>query len=65
LPETTGGLTRVAQAVDHALWSGGATTPDVQNDAWTGVRELQKALRGRPWVDRFQASLELRTLLTR
>jgi hypothetical protein len=37
----------------------------VQNEAWTGVRELQKALRGRPWVDRFQASLELRTLFTR
>lgn len=65
LPETAGGLTRVAQAVDHALWSGGATTPDVQKDAWAGVRELQKALRGRPWVDRFQASLELRTLFTR
>jgi hypothetical protein len=65
LPGTAGGLTRVAQAVDRALWSGGATTPDVRNDAWAGVRELQKALRGRPWVDRFQASLELRTLFTR
>ncbi|HEY3562724.1 MAG TPA: DUF3488 and transglutaminase-like domain-containing protein [Kribbella sp.] len=65
IPETAGGLARVAQAVDHALWSGGPTTPEVENHAWTGVRELRKALRGRPLADRFQASLELRTLFTR
>jgi hypothetical protein len=64
IPETADGLSRVAQAVDHALWSGGPTTPEVKEHAWTGVRELRKALRGRPWVDRFQASLELRTLFT-
>lgn len=64
-PETAGGLSRVAQAVDHALWSGGPTTPEVKDRAWAGVRELRKALRGRPWGDRFQASLELRTLFTR
>jgi hypothetical protein len=64
-PETADGLARVAQAVDHALWSGTATTPEVKEHAWAGVRELRKALRGRPWGDRFQASLELRTLFTR
>ncbi|WP_350279210.1 DUF3488 and transglutaminase-like domain-containing protein [Kribbella sp. HUAS MG21] len=65
LPDTAPGLARVAQAVDQALWSGAATTPEVKEHAWAGVRELRKALRGRPWGDRFQASLELRTLFTR
>src|SRR5690606_37806965 len=59
-PETGAGLARVAQAVDQALWSGTVTTPDVKDHAWAGVRELRKALRRRPWTDRFQASLELR-----
>lgn len=65
LPDTAGGLTRVAQAVDHALWSGGPTTPDVSDQAWSGVHEVRKALRARPLSDRLQASLELRTLFTR
>jgi hypothetical protein len=65
IPDAAGGLTRVATAVDHALWSGGPTTPEVRDHAWTGVREVREALRGRPWTDRFQASLELRTLFTR
>jgi hypothetical protein len=65
LPETAGGLAQVAQAVDQALWSGGPTTPDVRQQAWSGVQELRKALRGRPLLDRFQASVELRTLFTR
>jgi hypothetical protein len=61
-PETAVGLARVAQAVDHALWSGGPTTPEVRDHAWAGVRELRRALRGRPFADRLQAALELRTL---
>ncbi|MGZ0149072.1 transglutaminase TgpA family protein [Kribbella sp. WER1] len=65
IPETAGGLGRVAQAVDHALWSGAGATPEVTNHAWAGVREVRKALRGRPLVDRFQAALELRTLFSR
>ncbi|MEU4193246.1 DUF3488 and transglutaminase-like domain-containing protein [Kribbella sp. NPDC026611] len=65
LPDTAGGLARVAQALDHALWSGAPTTPDVKQQAWSGVRDLRKALRGRPLMDRFQASVELRTLFTR
>lgn len=65
LPDTEPGLTRVARAVDHALWSGGPAGPELSQQAWTGVRELRKALRSRPWLDRLQASLELRTLFSR
>jgi transglutaminase-like putative cysteine protease len=65
LPDTAGGLTSVAQAVDRALWSGGPTTPEVSHQAWSGVHDLRKALRARPWTDRLQASLELRTLFSR
>jgi hypothetical protein len=65
LPDTGAGLTRVARAVDHALWSGGPAGAELSQQAWTGVRELRKALRGRPWLDRLQASLELRTLFSR
>ncbi len=63
LPETGPGIATIAHAVDHALWSGGPTTPDVAEQAWTGVHALRRALRSRPWLDRFQAALELRTLL--
>jgi hypothetical protein len=65
LPGTAGGLARVARAVDHALWSGGPTTPVVSQQAWTGVHEVRKVLRSRPWTDRLQASLEVRTLFSR
>ncbi|GAB2678247.1 transglutaminase family protein [Kribbella swartbergensis] len=65
LPDTEVGLSRVATAVDHALWSGGPVGADLGQQAWTGVRELRKALRRRPWLDRLQASLELRTLFSR
>jgi hypothetical protein len=65
LPGTEVGLNRVATAVDHALWSGGPVGANLSQQAWTGVRELRKALRGRPWLDRLQASLELRTLFSR
>ncbi|MFI6678635.1 DUF4129 domain-containing protein [Kribbella sp. NPDC050470] len=65
LPDTEPGLTHVARAVDHALWSGGPSGPDLSDQAWTGVRDLRKALRSRPWTDRLQASLELRTLFSR
>ncbi|GAB3938285.1 hypothetical protein GCM10029976_052550 [Kribbella albertanoniae] len=63
LPDTGPGLASVAHAVDHALWSGGPTTPDVAGQAWTGVHAVRRALRSRPWLDRFQAALELRTLI--
>ncbi len=63
LPDTGPGLASVARAVDHALWSGGPTTPDVAGQAWTGVHAVRRALRSRPWLDRFQAALELRTLI--
>ncbi|WP_433165205.1 transglutaminase TgpA family protein [Kribbella sp. CA-247076] len=65
LPDTGPGLDRVARAVDHALWSGGAAGGELSQQAWTGVRELRKALRSRPLLDRLQASLEVRTLFTR
>jgi hypothetical protein len=65
LPATEGGLVRIAQAVDQALWSGAPTTPDLKQQAWAGVHDLRKALRDRPLVDRLQASVELRTLFTR
>jgi hypothetical protein len=65
LPDTEPALTRVARAVDHALWSGTPAGPDLSQQAWTGVRDLRKALRSRPRLDRLQASLELRTLFTR
>ncbi|WP_344153337.1 transglutaminaseTgpA domain-containing protein [Kribbella yunnanensis] len=63
LPDTGPGLASVALAVDHALWSGGPTTPNVAGQAWTGVHAVRRALRSRPWLDRFQAALELRTLI--
>ncbi|MFG1820250.1 hypothetical protein ACGFIF_41280 [Kribbella sp. NPDC049174] len=65
LPDTETGLTRVARAVDHALWSGGPGGAELSQQAWTGVRELRKALGARPWLDRLQASLEVRTLFSR
>jgi protein-glutamine gamma-glutamyltransferase len=65
LPGTEPALTRVARAVDHALWSGTPADSDLSQQAWTGVRDLRKALRSRPRLDRVQASLELRTLFTR
>ena len=63
LPDTGPGIATIAHAVDHALWSGGPTTPEVAGQAWTGVHAVRRALRSRPWLDRFQAALELRTLL--
>lgn len=65
LPDTRPGLTTIATAVDHALWSGTTTSPELSHQAWSGVRALRRALRTRPWPDRLQASLELRTLFTR
>ncbi|MEU8223500.1 DUF3488 and transglutaminase-like domain-containing protein [Kribbella sp. NPDC048915] len=64
-PETAAGLSRVAQAVDYALWAGTAPTAELKEHAWAGVRDLRKALRRQPWGDRLQASLELRTLFGR
>ncbi|WP_405063905.1 DUF3488 and DUF4129 domain-containing transglutaminase family protein [Kribbella sp. NBC_01505] len=63
LPDTGPGLANVARAVDQALWSGGPATPDTVGQAWTGVHAVRRALRSRPWLDRLQAALELRTLL--
>ncbi|WP_238161096.1 transglutaminase TgpA family protein [Kribbella antibiotica] len=63
LPDTGPGLANVARAVDQALWSGGPATPEVVGQAWTGVTAVRRALRSRPWLDRFQAALELRTLI--
>lgn len=65
LPGTHPALTTVAQAVDHALWSGAPATPALGNQAWSGVRSLRQALKTRPRPDRLQAALELRTLFTR
>ncbi|MFI5732282.1 DUF3488 and DUF4129 domain-containing transglutaminase family protein [Kribbella sp. NPDC051587] len=63
LPDTGPGLANVARAVDQALWSGGPATPDTVGQAWTGVHAVRRALRSRPWLDRLQAALELRTLV--
>jgi hypothetical protein len=65
LPNTEPGLTTVARAVDQAVWSGAPTGAELSQQAWSGVRDLRKALRARPRLDRLQASLELRTLFTR
>jgi hypothetical protein len=65
LPNTRSSLATIATAVDHALWSGTTTSPELAHQAWSGVRTLRQALRTRPWTDRVQASLELRTLFTR
>ncbi|MFK4084079.1 DUF3488 and DUF4129 domain-containing transglutaminase family protein [Kribbella sp. NPDC020789] len=63
LPDVGPGLAGVARAVDQALWSGGPATPDTVEQAWTGVHAVRRALRSRPWLDRLQAALELRTLV--
>ncbi|MEU4603368.1 DUF3488 and transglutaminase-like domain-containing protein [Kribbella sp. NPDC023972] len=65
LPNTEPGLTTVARAVDQAVWSGTAPDAELSQQAWSGVRDLRKALRTRPKLDRLQASLELRTLFPR
>jgi hypothetical protein len=57
------GLSTVARSVDRALWSGAAVSPEVSREAWAGVREVRRGLRSRPWTDRLQAALELRSLL--
>ncbi|HEY0687934.1 MAG TPA: transglutaminaseTgpA domain-containing protein, partial [Kribbella sp.] len=57
------GLSTVARSVDQALWSGAAVSPEVSREAWAGVREVRRGLRSRPWTDRLQAALELRSLL--
>lgn len=56
------GLSNVARSVDHALWSGAVVGPEVSREAWAGVREVRRGLRSRPWTDRLQAALELRSL---
>jgi transglutaminase-like putative cysteine protease len=56
------GLSTVARSVDHALWSGAVVSPEDSREAWTGVREVRRGLRSRPWTDRLQAALELRSL---
>ncbi|WBQ08426.1 transglutaminase family protein [Kribbella sp. CA-293567] len=57
------GLGVVAAAVDQALWSGGPASDELGRTAWTGVRELRRGLRSRPWQDRLFAALELRSLI--
>ncbi|TDO50638.1 transglutaminase superfamily protein [Kribbella sp. VKM Ac-2527] len=56
------GLGLVARSVDHALWSGAPVSDEVGRQAWAGVREVRRGLRSRPWTDRLQAALELRSL---
>jgi hypothetical protein len=56
------GLGTVASTVDRALWSGAPASSDLGKEAWAGVREVRRGLRSRPWFDRLQAAVELRSL---
>ncbi|WP_145806058.1 transglutaminaseTgpA domain-containing protein [Kribbella amoyensis] len=59
------GLSTVAECVDLALWSGAAPDAELTARAWSGVREVKRGLRTRPWTERVQAALELRSLVWR
>lgn len=62
--QTVRGLEQVAWAVDRALWSPVAVDQRVVDDAWAGVRQVNRGLRRRPWAARVRATLDVRSLLS-
>ncbi|GAB3413929.1 transglutaminase TgpA family protein [Flindersiella endophytica] len=60
---TQAGLSRLALAVDAALWSPADPSDQVVSQAWTGVGEVVQGLRARPWRSRLRAALDPRSLL--
>ena len=62
---TYAGLSRLAVAVDAALWSPANTTDQVVTQAWAGVGEVVQGLSARPWRSRLRAALDVRSLLGR
>lgn len=61
---TRDGLDKVAGAVDRSLWSDGKDET-ASSDAWAGVREVIRGLRGRPLGAQLRAALDVRSLSPR